>query len=120
MGDPVDILNGTIDIPVRAQSAVANHSFLTNAQFVVFDHPKFGLIPCIVTIADIQQGEEILVGYGYGDDLEASPDWYQLAWENSYFGQQGLEYKGWLDNYCFGALHAPLGDGALHAPVGDS
>ena len=75
-----------------------NHSFLLNTQFVVFDHPKFGLVPCMVAIADIQQGEEvsagqgigwvfyqvflkILVGYGY--QLEASPDWYQLDWENS-------------------------------------
>ena len=36
-----------------------NHSFLPNSQFVVFDHPKYGLIPCLATIADIQQGEEV-------------------------------------------------------------
>ena len=29
-------------------------------QFVVFDHPKFGLIPCISTIADIEEGEEVI------------------------------------------------------------
>ena len=36
-----------------------NHSFLPNTQFLVFDHPKFGLIPCISTIADINKGEEV-------------------------------------------------------------
>jgi hypothetical protein len=32
---------------------------LLNTQFVVFDHPKYGLVPCMVAIADIQQGEEV-------------------------------------------------------------
>ena len=36
-----------------------NHSFQPNAQFNVFDHPKYGLIPCIATIVDIQQGKEV-------------------------------------------------------------
>ena len=66
--DPADIPAGTIDIPAWAQSPTAycgslahktNHSFIPNGQFVVFDHPKFGLIPCIATIADIQHGEEV-------------------------------------------------------------
>ena len=26
----------------------------------MFDHPKFGLIPCISTIADIEEGEEVI------------------------------------------------------------
>ena len=82
--DPANAPEGTIDIPVWAQiskkvfqriqninpfqSSTAycatlahktNHSFLPNAQFTVYDHPKFGLIPCIATIVDIQQGEEV-------------------------------------------------------------
>ena len=77
----------------------------------MFDHPKFGLIPCVSTISDIQEGEEITVGYGY--ELEHAPDWYRLAWENSelieniwtfssknisgLFGQEGVDYKDWLD-----------------------
>ena len=40
-----------------------NHSFLPNSQFVVFDHPKFGLIPCLASIADIQQGDEVSSKY---------------------------------------------------------
>ncbi|XP_023325685.1 histone-lysine N-methyltransferase SETD7 isoform X4 [Eurytemora carolleeae] len=72
--DPADIPNGTIDIPIWAQDVKrycgtlahkCNHSFLPNAEFVVFDHPKFGLIPCITSTTDIYAGEEILVGYGY-------------------------------------------------------
>merc|ERR1719323_2200388 len=95
--DPADMPDGTIDIPVWAQDTKqycgslahkCNHSFTPNGQFVVFDHPKFGLIPCVSTISDIQEGEEITVGYGY--ELEYAPDWYRLAWENSLFGQEGV------------------------------
>ena len=34
-----------------------------SGQFVVFDHPKFGLIPCISTIADIEEGEEVKTNF---------------------------------------------------------
>ena len=82
--DPIIVPRGTIDIPPWAQVSKTkyfiiriffccqslaaycatlahktNHSFQPNAQFTVFDHPKFGLIPCIATIVDIQQGEEV-------------------------------------------------------------
>ena len=36
-----------------------NHSVEPNAKFDAFEHPQFGLIPSIVTIVDIQQGEEV-------------------------------------------------------------
>merc|ERR1719350_467177 len=71
--DPANMPLGTIDIPEWAQSSAAyhaslahktNHSFLPNGQFVVFDHPKFGLIPCISTIADIEEGERFLSDMG--------------------------------------------------------
>ena len=61
---------GTIDIPDWAQSTQqyrgslahkCNHSFTPNAQFVVFDHPKFGLIPSVSTTADVRQGEEVRI-----------------------------------------------------------
>ncbi|XP_023325683.1 histone-lysine N-methyltransferase SETD7 isoform X2 [Eurytemora carolleeae] len=102
--DPADIPNGTIDIPIWAQDVKrycgtlahkCNHSFLPNAEFVVFDHPKFGLIPCITSTTDIYAGEEILVGYGY--DLNDSPDWYTQAWHNSIFAAQGVSYQDWMD-----------------------
>jgi len=102
--DPADTPSGTIDIPTWAQDIrgycgslahKCNHSFSPNGQFVVFDHPKFGLIPCVSTIADIGQGEEITVGYGY--DIEMAPEWYKDAWENSEYGQDGVDYKDWLN-----------------------
>ena len=37
--------------------SLLSHQFLS--EFVVFDHPKFELIPCIATTVDIQQGEEV-------------------------------------------------------------
>jgi len=102
--DPSNIPAGTIDIPVWAQATKSycctlahkcNHSFLPNSEFVVYDHPKFGVIPCIITIADIFKGEEVFVGYGY--DLEDSPDWYQQAWKDSIFALEGVSYKDWME-----------------------
>ena len=55
-----------------------NHSFLPNAEFVTFDHPKYGLVPCLVSNHDIKADEEIFVHYGY--QLDTCPDWYEEAW----------------------------------------
>ena len=72
--DPADVPQGTIDIPDWAQSTShycaslahkCNHSFTPNAQFVVFDHPKFGLIPSVSSTADIRQGEEVSITLSY-------------------------------------------------------
>jgi len=83
--------NGTIDIPVEpvnyrllenycaSLAHKTNHSFLPNAEFVCFDHPKYGVIPCLTSNHDIQPGEEIFVHYGY--DLDGCPDWYEDAWQ---------------------------------------
>ena len=57
-----------------------NHSFIPNTEFVVFDHPRWGVIPCLASIHTIQMGEEIFVKYGY--DLDFCPDWYLAAWED--------------------------------------
>ena len=65
--------NGTIDIPQKYRSYdnykatlahKTNHSFLPNAEFVSYDHPKYGLVPCLVSNHDIKKGEEIFVHYG--------------------------------------------------------
>ena len=55
-----------------------NHSFLPNAEFVTFDHPRWGLVPCLTCTHDIEPGEEIFVHYGY--ELANCPDWYEEAW----------------------------------------
>ena len=65
--------NGTIDIPKEyidtanycaSLAHKTNHSFMPNAEFVVFDHPRFGLVPCILSTQDIDEGQEIFVHYG--------------------------------------------------------
>jgi len=86
--DPSTKPNGTIDIPTKFRELSnysaslahkTNHSFIPNTEFVVFDHPRWGVIPCLASIHVIQQGEEIFVKYGY--DLDYCPDWYLTAWE---------------------------------------
>lgn len=79
--DPA-IKNGTIDMPMKLRDLgnycatlahKTNHSFLPNAEFVPFDHPCFGLIPCLISTHDIEAGEEIFVHYGY--QLDNCPQW---------------------------------------------
>lgn len=81
--------NGTIDIPFEFRDLdkycatlahKTNHSFLPNAEFVSYDHPKYGLVPCLVSNHDIRAGEEIFVHYGY--HLDGCPEWYEEAWRS--------------------------------------
>jgi len=86
--DPSKEPNGTIDIMEKFRDIdnycatlahKTNHSFVPNCEFVVFDHPRWGVIPCIASIHTIAAGEEIFVRYGY--DLDFCPEWYLEAWE---------------------------------------
>ena len=53
----------------------ANHSFNPNAKFCSFFHPRFGLIPALVSIKPISlNSPEVLVNYEYSFD--SSPPWY--------------------------------------------
>ncbi len=80
--------NGTIDIPPEFRPSTScysaslahktNHSFLPNAEFVAYDHPRFGLVPCLMCTHDVEPGEEIFVHYGY--ELDGCPEWYEEAW----------------------------------------
>jgi len=87
--DPSRVPDGTVDIPKQFRSYAnycaslahkTNHSFVPNSEFVVFDHPRYGVIPCIASIHSIAAGEEIFVRYGY--DLDYCPEWYLQAWES--------------------------------------
>jgi len=87
--DPTD-KKGVIDILEKYQSISnycaslahkTNHSFLPNCEFSEIFHPRWGLVPCLVTRQEVKSGEELLVWYGY--DLDYCPDWYKDAWENS-------------------------------------
>ena len=80
--------NGTVDIPTDLRDLSnycatlahkTNHSFVPNAEFVTYNHPRFGLIPCLTSTHDIEAGEEIFVHYGY--ELAGCPDWYEELWQ---------------------------------------
>ena len=50
-----------------------SHSFTPNCEFDLFDHPRFGIVHCVVTLADVFMGEELSVNYGYR--LSIAPLW---------------------------------------------
>jgi len=56
----------------------ANHSFVPNAEWTLFEHPRFGLIRALTSQKAIARGEEILVNYMM--TLAKSPDWYRTVW----------------------------------------
>ena len=79
--------SGTIDIPKEfidsnnycaSLAHKTNHSFMPNAELVIFDHPRFGLVPSILSTQDIGENEEIFVHYGY--ELDDCPAWYEDSW----------------------------------------
>merc|ERR1719259_724699 len=43
----------------------ANHSFIPNAKYAPFHHPRFGVVPSIVSLTEIKAGREVLVNYEY-------------------------------------------------------
>jgi len=75
---------GVLDIPLeyvatkRYKASLAhkaNHSFTPNARFSLFDHPRFGLIPAIVTTKEVCKDDEVTVSYDYA--MDDAPPWYQ-------------------------------------------
>lgn len=56
----------------------ANHSFSPNTEWIVVEHPRFGLIRGLRAIQDIAKDEEILVNYSM--NLADSPEWYRIVW----------------------------------------
>ena len=71
--DPSNSPLGTLDIPEEYRST--SQYFSPNSQFLVYDHPRWGNVPCIASNQDIKAGEDIFVRYGY--DLNYCPDWYR-------------------------------------------
>ena len=47
-----------------------------NALFGSIDHPRFGLIPAVVTTRKIAKNEEILLDYGYMEETRSQAEWY--------------------------------------------
>lgn len=54
------------------------HSFTPNTELETFYHPRFGIIKCLISVKEIEEGEEIFVNYQYS--LSCSPDWYKVSW----------------------------------------
>ncbi len=79
-----DDFEGVLDIPdefvpmkkYKASLAhKANHSFSPNGQFTLFDHARFGKVPAIITLDEIEKDAEITVSYDYA--MDDAPPWYQ-------------------------------------------
>ena len=86
--DPSNKPDGALDILENHRKSTGyiaslahktNHSFDPNSQFLVFDHPRWGLVPCIASTRNIDACEEIFVRYGY--DLDLCPEWYLEEWK---------------------------------------
>ena len=84
-----------MDIPVESRSTSAysatlahkiNHSFLPNARFCDFAHPRFGRILAVRATSDLRKGDEILCNYGY--NLSDCPRWYKEAHDAFFFDEQ--------------------------------
>ena len=41
-----------------------NHSFAPNVNGWFMDHPRFGIIPILRTMRDVEAGEELFLDYG--------------------------------------------------------
>ena len=59
----------------------ANHSFEPNAEWILFEHPRFGLIRALRAQVDIEENQEVLVNYTM--NLADSPEWYRVLWIKS-------------------------------------
>jgi len=56
-----------------------NHSFVPNCRWSNMDHPCYGLLPAILTLEPIKEGEELTVHYQM--NMEGAPEWYLQCWE---------------------------------------
>eukprot|EP00092_Neocalanus_flemingeri_P016786 GFUD01018155.1.p1 GENE.GFUD01018155.1~~GFUD01018155.1.p1 ORF type:complete len:540 (-),score=94.96 GFUD01018155.1:837-2456(-) len=56
----------------------ANHSFVPNCEWSLFEHPRFGLIRALTAQKPLARGQEVLVNYMM--TLAKSPDWYRCVW----------------------------------------
>jgi len=57
-----------------------NHSFVPNCEWSNAVHPCYGLVPSVVAMMDIKEGEELTVNYAMG--MDSAPEWYQKCWDD--------------------------------------
>jgi hypothetical protein len=55
-----------------------NHSNVFNTQWVIVEHPRFGIIRGLATSEDLEEGDEILINYHI--NLADGPEWYKKVW----------------------------------------
>jgi len=58
----------------------ANHSFTPNCEWGQFYHPRFGAVKCILTLEDLECGQEVLINYKLSP-LATAPRWYKQVWK---------------------------------------
>ena len=78
----------------------ANHSFLPNVEWVIVEHPRYGLIRGLKTLDNIEQDDEILVNYSM--NLADAPEWYRIVWlkhQREYKKASDASIKRILDRY---------------------
>ena len=68
-----------------------NHSFDPNAKFILGFHPRFGQVPSVQTLREVQANEEITVSYDYA--LEKAPPWYQELYAKRFLDSYLLSKK---------------------------
>lgn len=56
----------------------ANHTFEPNAEWTLFEHPRFGLIRSLTAKKEIAADQEVLVNYQMA--MAKSPEWYRVVW----------------------------------------
>ena len=66
-----------------------NHSFIPNSRFGVMYHPRWGRVRTVETMEEVEEGQELLVDYGY--DLLRCPAWYRELWTKQ-LGGSGKKY----------------------------
>ena len=66
-----------------------NHSFIPNSVFGTMYHPRWGRVRTVETMGEVEEGQELLVDYGY--DLLRCPQWYRDLWTRQ-LGGSGKKY----------------------------
>jgi len=87
----IDLPPAVADLSIYCASLghKVNHSFLPNSRFGTMYHPRWGRVRTVETMEEVEEGQELLVDYGY--DLLRCPEWYRELWSKE-LGGSGLKY----------------------------
>ena len=87
----IDLPPSKADLSVYCASLghKVNHSFIPNCSFGTMFHPRWGRVRTVETMEEVEEGQELLVDYGY--DLLRCPEWYRELWTRE-LGGSGMKY----------------------------